>query len=525
MEKVSNDPAKELEQRFWSDAGNAHLRNQVPVRASVDYYNEFIIPEIMKRATQTLGGSKDIDFTNLQEYVVENIERYNNELNPENPKNENNSFDPSGRDIRDQIPALVTRDLVVFALKSELLGDLLKEMGEVGFSDNADKIAQISELGNEILEKLRNATPENELFFGIRDFVDFKELIKKVYGAPYGPDLTSLRFVVTENEQKPSIKTIGSDGRGYQVNRETISNLWLDEKLARYKELVAKVRTTDDPSEALRLRREAVSSAVELFRSLTARDSSFVTFNFIVQESVKNMLGRVTIIPNEWGVETQGFNKKESDGWAMAREIKLINQLMIDRFGYGIQYSWKPGKEKRAKILNEWLTSQRQQGLIGNSYKPNFIKKLEIWLTHWNAVGVADADNMILLAPEGFWEKFQIFLSGMKFVALRERWGLAPTPAGLEGGGLKEFATGNYAELADAVKKDWNKTWIKRNRDSSLLSVTEYRSMIKQMIDVNKRWTTPANVELLEKLVKTVKTTGQSSVLQCMESLRPAPRN
>ncbi len=460
-EKLTNltiHPAKELEAKFWADAGNASLREQLPVRGTLEFFNKFALPEILNRGASLGLDTNSVHLETINDYIAKRHAWLWETLDPAN--GDQTVYDPSGQNNkRNLIPANITKDLVTATLKSELLTDLLKEIGEFKPDELNSKEVLPNSLAQKIVSLIYSNTSNDELFLGTHDILNFEVLLDKAFGKGYGNKMTSLQFLIAESESKPAKLTKVNTQKGFiyeaDPNHLTFS-YWTKIKL-HYHQLLLEAAKQNDQAMAQQIKDKAVNEIVDFYLKITD-PTQVKAFPFITQEITSNLVGRIVPLPETWGKHTQTFNKIESDTYVVKTEQNLILEQMVDKYGYGLRYSWNPKSDKKAKIIKEYIKEQREKRKLADDYDPNYIKKLYLWFKNWNKVDLVNAENYILVSPGGFLERTKFWVKSIIFVGYHQRWGTAPTSKGFNKGGLKEMVGPFWKSVSDTAFDLWKKS-------------------------------------------------------------------
>jgi len=482
------DPALKLEQAYWDDLNNQKLLELLPVRGTREYFDKFIYPELKRRVNLDGGTAQSIDPQLREKLVSESFDYYLKNID-EIRKNSLVNYDASAVDNRDLIPAYLTRDLVEASMRAELLGDVLVELAVLKRGNLMLK-PEVTDMGKLIVNTIGEGMKSGEFSFsGMVDVVNFDVVNKKVFGKPYGGKVSSLQFMLNRARTSPIelFKNSPEATRLYTVGGKEVSfAIWQQVRLA-YLSKVSEGNEAGESGDSVTAQAkyaEAARLVADFYINKLISSGVVLASN---QEITQNLLARVAPMPKEWGVHTQTFDNPASDAWTMRREKQIILENYAALAGFKFKYSWNPAKDWREKVIQEWKKDKAtaKQLDVEEISDPNLLKKMWLWWSYMDKVPLVNAEEYVLIAPNGIVERMGLWLAGIKRLLLAG-YGFRATPKGnFPEYGLKGSVGNRFRGYAEGITDLWQRS---AGMDIGLLTPREYQRRLEALRKVNAKF-------------------------------------
>jgi hypothetical protein len=483
-----DDPAEKLEQAYWEDPNNQKLLEALPIRGTREYFDKFIYPELKRRVNLDHGTIQSIDpqfreklVSQRFDYYLENIDQ----IRADAPMN----YDASAVDNRDLIPAYLTRDLVEVSMRAELLRDVLVEL-EVFKRGNIMLKPELADMGKLIVNTIGQQMQNGKLpFSGIVDVVNFDVVNKMVFGNPYGHSISSLQFMLHRARSSPIelFKNQPESEKLYRVGGKKLSyTKWQNVRHAFSLAVIDGHKATNEGD--LATAQAKYSDAAKLIADFYI--DSLINSGVVLasnQEITQNLLARVAPMPKEWGIHTQIFDNPASDAFTIRREKQIILENYAALAGFKFRYSWNPAKDWREKVISEWKKEKAaaKQLDVEEISDPNLIKKMWLWWIYMDKVPLVNAEEYVLIAPNGIIERMALWMSGMKRLFLAG-YGFRATPKGIfPEQGLKASVGNRFRGYAEGISDVWRRS---AGMDIGLLTAKEYQKRLEALRQVNAKY-------------------------------------
>ncbi len=483
-----SDPAEKLEQAYWENPNNQKLLEVLPVRGTREYFEKFIYPELKRRVNLDNTTVQNIDpqfreklVSKRFDYYVENIDK----IRANAPVN----YDASAVDNRDLIPAYLTRDLVEVSMRAELLRDVLVELG-VFSRGNVMLKPELAAMGKLIVNTIGQQMQTSQLpFSGIVDVVNFDVVNKMVFGNPFGGNISSLQFMLHQARSSPIqlFKNQPEAEKLYTVGGKEFSfSIW--QQIRQQYGLIMleghEAKHAGDTATAQAKYAEAANLVADFYINKLINSGVVLASS---QEITQNLIARMAPMPKEWGIHTQIFDNPESDAWTIRREKQIILENYAALAGFKFKYSWNPAKEWREKVITEWKKEKAaaKQLEVEEISDPNIIKKMWLWWSYMDKVPLVNAEEYVLIAPNGIVERIGLWMSGMKrlFIA---GYGFRATPKGtFPEQGLKASVGNRFRGYAEGISDVWRRS---AGMDIGLLTASEYQRRLEALRQVNAKF-------------------------------------